>query len=452
MRGVRKQLAAGIWLVLMIVGGLAVGGYILGHQRLTYPSWVPIIGKDYFYVHARFTSAAGVLPGQGNAVTISGIKVGEVAGASVKDGQADLRLRMDEKYGHIRPDATLLLRPKTALKDMVVELDPGTSAGGPELREDATLPVSSTQPDVNFDEILSGLDGDTRAALVALLSNAGVALGHGNGRQLASTLKRFEPLSRHAAEASKLVAQRRVKLRHLMGNLSKLSEELGARDQDLGQFVSSSAAVFRHFSAQNDKLGETLSLLPGALKSSDKALTKLDVLGSSLKTGLRDLQPAAAALGPTLKRTRPFLKETAPVIEKSLRPFAREAQPTAKKLVPAAKNLAEATPDLDTLTKMLNGLLDEMAHDPPGDGPHGQSYLYYVPWANHDTNSVLASQDGIGPTRHTLVLYSCGALELFDIFTKPQANRPARNPTLSTLLGLLNAPEHDVACPKGSGG
>ena len=39
--------------------------YILPHQRLTRPSWVPVIGKDDFILDASFTTAAGVLPGQG---------------------------------------------------------------------------------------------------------------------------------------------------------------------------------------------------------------------------------------------------------------------------------------------------------------------------------------------------------------------------------------------------
>jgi phospholipid/cholesterol/gamma-HCH transport system substrate-binding protein len=442
MRGVRKQLAAGLWVVIMMVIGLAVGGYILGHQRLTWPSWTPVVGKQSFYLNARFSAAPGVLPGQGNAVTIAGVKVGEIVGESLQDGQAVLRLRIEERFGHVRPDATLLLRPKTALKDMVAELDPGSAKGGAELRSGATLGVAATQPDVNLDEILTGLDGDTRAALVALLGNAGTALGDGNGRQLASALRRFEPLSRHAAQATKLVAHRRVQLRRLMGNLSKLAAELGSRDRDLGRFVNSSAAVFRHFSAQNDHLGQTLSLLPGALTSSDRALVKLDTLGATLRTGLKALQPAAASLGPTLKQTTPFLKQTTPVLRNSLRPFAREAQPTARKLVPAARDLARATPDLDTLTSTLNALLDELAHDPPGNGVHGQSYLFNVPWANHNTNSVMAAQDGVGPARHTLVLFSCGALSLLDVFADPN-----HNPTLSTIVGLVNAPKFNEHCP-----
>jgi len=125
MRGVRKQMAAGIWLIAMIISGLVVGGYILGHQRLTWPSWAPLVGKDYYYLNAEFSAAPGVLPGQGNAVTIAGVKVGEISGEALRNGRAVLKMRLDAKYGHVHPDATVLLRPKTALKDMVAELDPG---------------------------------------------------------------------------------------------------------------------------------------------------------------------------------------------------------------------------------------------------------------------------------------------------------------------------------------
>jgi phospholipid/cholesterol/gamma-HCH transport system substrate-binding protein len=442
-RGLRKQLANAVWLGAMIATGLLVGSYLLAHERIAWPSWVPGLGRDYFYVNAKFDTAAGVLPGQGNAVTIAGVKVGEIAGEKVQDGQAVLKLRLDSKYGHVHRDATLLLRPKTALKDMVAEMDPGTK--GPELKDGSTLGVSSTEPDVNLDEILAGLDGDTRAALVSLLQNGGAALDGQGGKELAATFKRFEPLSRDAAKANKLVAQRRVKLRTLMGNLSLLAQELGDRDRELGEFVDSSAAVFRHFDNQNQALGETLSLLPGTLQKTNDGVGKLNRLGAELNRGLRDLAPTADSLGPSLKAAQPFLRQTTPVIKDSLRPFTVDARPTVDKLVPASKHLAKATPNLDTLTKMLNDLLAELAHDPPGDGVKGNSYLYYVPWANHNSNSVMAAQDGVGPVRHSLVLLSCGSLELLDSIAEPK-----RNPTLSAIVQLLNAPKKQDVCGSGS--
>src|ERR1051325_8970408 len=131
MRGVRKQLPNMIWLTAMISIGLAVGAYLLSHQRIPWPHWVPGLGEEYFYVNAEFQSAAGVLPGQGNAVTVAGVKVGEIAGAKLKDGKAVLKLRLLAEHGHVHPDATLLLRPKTGLKDMTAELNPGRGGAGP---------------------------------------------------------------------------------------------------------------------------------------------------------------------------------------------------------------------------------------------------------------------------------------------------------------------------------
>jgi hypothetical protein len=54
---------------------------------------------------------------------------------------------------------------------------------------------------------------------------------------------------------------------------------------------------------------------------------------------------------------------------------------------------------------------------------------------------VLSTQDGVGPSRRSLVLFSCGSLQLFKIFASPR-----RNPTLSTLMQLLNAPVHEEVC------
>lgn len=443
MRGVRKQLPNLIWLTVMITVGLGVGAYLLSHQRIPWPSWVPGLGKEYFYINAEFEAAPGVLPGQGNAVTVAGVKVGEIAGEKLKDGKALLRLRLDAEHGHVHPDATLLLRPKTGLKDMVAELDPGKQ--GPELKDGDTLGVGNTNPDVNLDEILAGLDLDTRSALVALVQNAGVALKDGNGRDLGATFKRLEPLSRHSEQASHYVAQRRVKLRRLMGNLSLIAQELGDRDDDLRQFVNSNAAVFRHFSAQNESLGQTIELLPDTLKRADSAVTKLDKLGTTMKTDLAAVAPTAKSLGPTLKKSRTFFDGTTSVIKDSIRPFAREAQPAAKELVPAAGKFGKAVPHLDTTTDMLNNLLNELAHDPPGDGVHGKSYLYYLPWAAHNTNSVMAAQDGIGPIRHTLVLINCDGLNFIESIIN---SKRIKNPTLIGVAQLLGAPRVNDVCSK----
>jgi phospholipid/cholesterol/gamma-HCH transport system substrate-binding protein len=448
----RAALYNGLWVIAMITIALAVGTFITTHQRIHIPSWVPAIGQHRFVLNAELSGAPGVMPGQGQMVTVSGVPVGEIGKVSLKNGKAVLRLDIKERYAHVHRDATILLRPKTGLKDMVAELDPGTK--GPDLKSGATIGTGSTKPDVNFDEFLAELDVDTRDSLVLLIGGAGTALGKGNGDDLANTLRRFAPLSRHAAQATELVAQRRMKLKRLMHNLSLLASELGDRDKELGTFVNASNEVFRRFDHQNDALAKTLDLLPGTLQTAQPALAKLDKLGATLTDGLKKLGPGVKDLGPTLAALRPFAKETTPVLRDQIRPFTRDAQPTAKKVVPAAQRLAKATPDLAKLTDELNVLVNELAFKPKGTGIKSQSYLYQVPWANHNTNSVLSNADGVGPLRRSLIYFGCGPLTFLKSLSAPPPRKTEpRNPTLASLIQLLNAPDYDslVAsgeCPK----
>ena len=197
-RGVRDQVeryrSSFIAVVTMIVIAAVVGGYILAHQNLHLPGWVPVLGKNYYTLKARFQTAQAVTPGQGQAVTIAGAKVGEVATVELKDGVATVTMNVTPKYARFYKNATMLMRPKTALQDMTIEVNPGTPVSG-KLHSGETLPVSQTAPNGDFDEFLAGLDAETRFYLQALLAGAGEGLDH-NGRALSATLKRFLPTTR----------------------------------------------------------------------------------------------------------------------------------------------------------------------------------------------------------------------------------------------------------------
>jgi len=435
------QLKAAIALVLLVFAGLAVGSVILSHQRINPPSWVPLVGKSEFTLRAQLTSVQGVLPGQGQAVTISGVRVGQIGGVDLVDGVAVARLRIEKRYAHIYPNATVLLRPKTPLKDMVAEVDPGTPASGPQLADGALLRTDHTAPDINLDEILSTLDRDSRDYLNLLLADGAAALSDGGGRDLAGVFRQFEPLSRHIGQASRLVAKRRAMLERLVGNLSQLSTELGARDDDLARFVRSNAAVFRRFARQNANLQRGIELLPSTLEKSNRALAKVNKLGQTLGSASTNLDPAARALGPALRDVEPFFRATTPVFRDQIRPFAVAARPETRLLTEPTTQLSEATPQLKTLSDFLNSLVNELAYKQPGNTADKNSYLFYVPWASHNTNAALGYQDGIGPLRRGEVLVSCQSLQILETLASP-----TRNPTLATLVQLLGVPKRSEVC------
>src|SRR5512135_3106852 len=105
-------------------------------------------------MNAEFSTAQAVTPGQGQTVRVSGVQIGDIGSVSLKNGMAIVQMEIDQKYKHlIHTDATALLRPRTGLKDMFIELDPG-SKKAPIAKPGFTIPVSNTLPDVNVDEIL----------------------------------------------------------------------------------------------------------------------------------------------------------------------------------------------------------------------------------------------------------------------------------------------------------
>lgn len=447
LRGSLERLAT---MAALAVVGILVGGYIFANQNVSFPGWVPGVGQETYRLDARFETAAGVMPGQGQAVTIAGVSVGKVTGVRLDRGQAVVEMTLERKYGgRVRPDATVLLRPKTPLKDMIVQLDPGTAASGPALEDGSTLSVEASEPDVDFDQIIASLDGDTRAQLASLLGNAGTSLGGSGGRALARALRRFEPLARSGAEASRLLARRGTQTRRLISNVAQITGELGSSDAQLAAFVRQNDALFSRFANQNATLGETIRRLPSALQASTTALRRAGRLSQTLSTALPAVRPATRGLAPSLRQVRPFLETTKPALEKQLRPFARDAQPVARRLAPGVRLTAELAPDLSRFTTVLNHLFDAMAYDPPGDGVDDQSYLFYLPWAGHNTNSALSTQDALGPMRRSSVQFSCGAQALLDNYTNPAG--VSDSPYIRTLIDQLNPPRTPQNCPQGIG-
>lgn len=435
-KAIRTYTRPFVAIIGLIIVALLVSGYILKNQRLHLPNWVPAIGSDFVSYKAQLPTAQSITPGQGQTVNVAGVPVGEISKVDLVNGQAVVTMKIQRKYATIYRDATVLVRPKTGLNDMVLELSPGSNRT-PQLPKDGTgtIPVSQTLANVNLDEVLAGLDGDTRAYLQLLLNGAGTAL-KGNGRQLASDFKRFEPTNRDLAKVTKLLAERRANVTRTVHNFRLLSEALAGKDQQLSELIDSSNAVFQSFANQDASLRQALDVLPDTLKTASTSLSKTDKLAKALGPTLQNLRPAARALGPSLKQTRPFLKATTPVIRDQLRPFARDVRPVVADLRPTASNLASLTPDLTSTFKVLNTTLNELTYDKPNDG--NDSYLFWASWLNHTGNTLFATADAHGPVRHGIVQVSCSGLATLQ-------SLKAANPQLGLLTALLNPPTQ--ACP-----
>ncbi len=430
---IERYRTAFVSVVVMVVMAAGVGGYILAHENLKLPGWVPVFGRSYYSLKAEFQTAQAVTPGQGQAVTIAGAKIGEVDSVDLHNGIATVTMKVTPKYARIYRNATMLLRPKTQLQDITVEIDPGTASAG-KLPSGATLPLSQTAPNVNFDEFLSSLDAETRAYLQELLAGAGGGFKN-NGKAFSATLKRFDPTAREIQEISSQLEARHANTARAIHNFRLLTEALGGKDKELAQLVDAANAVFATFAKEDRSVERTLQLLPGALSKTRTGLGKLATAAHVLGPTLHQLQPFASSLGPANNATRKLAIETTPIIKNDIRPFAREILPTVNLVAPDTKALAESFPKLATTFGVFNEFFNELANNP---GKSQGGFLFFLDWANHNLNSVLSSADAHGILGRTLVYFNCEVAPLLKGVAEV-------NPNVNLLIGLLNPPDR-AAC------
>ena len=431
-------------LALVVLAILTVG-YILAHQ----PAFT--FGKSYYTVNASFQTGAAVTAGQGQSVDIAGVQVGQVGGITLHNGHATVKMNIERKYAPIYNNATVLLRPRTPLKDMYLSLDPGTPAAGP-IPANGTLPSASTLPDVNVEEILSSLDVDTRNYLLLLLAGGAEAFQYPGARgaaptpaavrSLQGTFKRFAPLNRDTATLTRLLALRRQNISRSIHNLRIVSQSLGSVNGQLTSLIRASNTNFTAISQQDANLEQALTLLPPTLQTASQTLTKVEGFSNQSATTLQALLPFARNFAPALQAARPLFEQTTPVIKNQLRPFSVAVQPLARILNPASADLAKATPALARSLGVLNALFNTLAFQPGGGR---QSYLFWGSWLSHIANSLANSQDAHGPVVRGVFMATCGALNLFEVALTES------DPALKPLLALLNAPDwsqiHSSYCP-----
>jgi len=427
---IRRYRSAFLAVVAMIVFAAFVGGYILSHQNLKLPPWVPVLGKSYFTLKGDFQTAQAVAPGQGQAVTIAGAKIGEIASVDLNNGVAVVTMHLTPKYAQDRifKNATMLLRPKTQLKDETVEVSPGTPSSGA-LASGATIPLAQTAPDGNFEEFIGALDAESRAYLQELLAGAGEGLKN-NGQPLSAALKRFDPTAREFQEISSQLAVRHEEIASSIHNFRLLLEAVGGKDKQLAELVDSSNAVFKTFAEEDRSVESTIGLLPGALTKTKQGLGKLATALNLVGPTVKELQPFAKATAPAETATRELAIKTTPIFKNQIRPFARQILPVINEIGPATKELSEAFPKLASGFAVVNELFNEFAYNP---GVNRGGFLFYIDWANHNFNSAVSAADAHGPLGQVLAYFNCEVVPILKGVAEI-------NPTVRLLLGLLNPP------------
>lgn len=432
-RGHRKDTIA---IIVLTIAGLVMMLGIFTQQKASLPSWLPFVGEEFEHISAQFSTAQAVTPGQGQAVDVAGIQIGKVSSVNLDNGHAVVGMEIEPKYMKlIHPDASFLLRPKTNLNDMVVEVEPGTAKG--HVEDGAEFTLAQTEPNTNLDAFLSTLDADTRQYVQLLVAGGAQGIG-GRGKQVSNAFRRFEPFVHYTAKLSKAVAARHVALARVIHDFNLLTTELSRHDSQLQRFVTASKASLGNFANQQESVQAAFREFPAALEAAKAGLASSNRFSTVAYPTLFKLIPQAQALTPAFKSTEKLFRETTGPIRDQIRPFTREIRPILTHGAEAAEPFEKTVRNFGNALGGFNSFLNELTYKPKGAT---QSHLFYLPWLNHDFNAAFNTEDAGGPILRGLVLISCTGADLGYGVAKGQVVEG--KPYLQTLIEAIGIPRKE---------
>jgi phospholipid/cholesterol/gamma-HCH transport system substrate-binding protein len=247
----RERLAFGIGAVI-VAAVLAAGGVILyraSHQ-----------GKQ---VTAYFTETIGVYPG--STVRVLGVPVGTVDAIQPEGTQVKVTMTVNSGVA-VPADAKAVVVAASVVSDRYIQLTPAYS-GGPELADNAVIPVSRTAVPVEVDQIYRSLTRFAQAlgpnalnknGALSELVKTGAANLTGNGAYLHAMITQFGALSKTLGDNS-------GNLFATITNLQVFTSMLKANDGQVRLAEQQLADVSGFLAADRQDLGAALNQLATAL-------------------------------------------------------------------------------------------------------------------------------------------------------------------------------------------
>jgi phospholipid/cholesterol/gamma-HCH transport system substrate-binding protein len=390
-------------LIVLWVIGLAAGGYIVINQRFPNPF------ASFVKVNGSFQTASGVVPGLGEPVNVAGVNVGEITGTSLSAGQGIIHMELKPSQlpapHKLYRNASAVLFPNTPLKDMEVDIDPGTPNAGV-MPQGGTIPIGQTTVPVDSDELLDSLDSDTRTWFSSLITdlNEGTT---GRGQDIKALLQNLGPTSIQLRQIGDLLAARRQELAQIVHNLGTLTKAVSVKDGQLQTVVRAGDQTVGALASQNVALRQAISRLPGTLQQTRTTLADSTTLANALGPTANALVPVARRLPSTLKNSQTLFQGAALLPLNKIPAFVNAVIPLAQQLPPVESNLKAELPALISSFKVLGAVTNETAYV-PGHGNPG--FLYWLGWFAHNADSFLSTADVNGGAWRGLTLLSCNDL------------------------------------------
>jgi phospholipid/cholesterol/gamma-HCH transport system substrate-binding protein len=291
---------------------------------------------EAYNIEIAFPEATGL---QKNLdVRASGITIGKVRDVRVDHGTSRTlaKLAIDEEYAPLPSDMRAILRTKTLLGETFVELTPGTS-GAPKIFDGGRLPDARVAETVELDEIFQTYDPTTRKAIQLWQQELGRSV-RGRGESLNNALGNLPEFADSGADLLEVLYRQEGAVRGLFRDTGELYEALTQDERQLTNLINNSHSLFSQTSSQREALAEAFAIFPTYLEESRLTLDRLERFSRHATPLMRDLQPVAHELRPTLVS----LRSLAPSLNTYFRGFDRQIDVSDRSL-PALREILDET-------------------------------------------------------------------------------------------------------------
>ena len=280
---------------------------------------------------------------------VSGVRIGDITKVDLSEGRAIVTMDVDPEYKDlVHTDATALLRPKTGLKDMFIELNPGTKSAPVAkrgLHDPGQEHAARRQP---RRDLLAA-----RRRHARLPAAADQRRRRGPAKPRRRSAGGLPPLradaQRPRAASTSTSPLRHRNLRRLIHSSTCSTARWPRKGAELAQLVETSSAVFRALRLRGQEHHARRSATcPGTLQQTTQTLGKVQTLRRRARARpSRSCARPSAALDSRQPRGHAVRQGGRADPAHQIRPFVRDARPVVRDLKPASKNLADgdARPD-----------------------------------------------------------------------------------------------------------
>jgi phospholipid/cholesterol/gamma-HCH transport system substrate-binding protein len=289
-----------------------------------------------FEYKAMFASANNLKVN--SPVRIAGVDVGKVKKVEpVADGSgaALVTMEMEKKGLPIHKDAELKVRPRIFLEgNFFVDVKPG-SPSEPEIEDGDVIPSNQTATPVQFGQILTALQSDTRHDLQILLKEYSKGLNGGGAEAFNRSTQYWEPAYKNSSLANEAtLGQRPHDLSKLMRGQAKTFRALATNEQALKDLVTDFNTTAAAFAREDVALEQTIPALRDLLRAANPALRSLNASFPSLRAFAREALPGVRSSGPTIDASLPLVRQARRLVsERELKGLSRDLRATVPSLV-----------------------------------------------------------------------------------------------------------------------